>query len=131
MLMRKNIEVVAAIIQKDNQIFATERGYGSFQGQWEFPGGKMETGETREEALVREIKEELMAEINIKEYFMTIEYDYPEFHLTMHCFMCELVGDEIRLVEHSSAKWLTKEELNSVPWLPADVDIIEKLREIM
>lgn len=125
----KQIEVVAAILKDGDKILATQRGYGTFKGGWEFPGGKMEEGETREEALIREIKEELAAEISIHSYFMTVEYDYPEFHLTMHCYLCELKGEELKLLEHSACKWLSKEELDSVPWLPADVEIIEKLKE--
>ena len=122
------IEVVAAIIQKENKIFATQRGYGEWKDWWEFPGGKMEQGETPEKALKREICEELSAEINVDEYYCTIDYDYPKFHLTMHCYLCTLLTDAMHLNEHESARWLTKGELDSVNWLPADKSIIEKLK---
>lgn len=125
----KTIEVVAAIIKRDNEIFATQRGYGEFEGGWEFPGGKVEPNESLEDALVREIKEELDADITVGELLDTVEYDYPNFHLTMHCFICELVSAEVVLKEHSAAKWLTKDKLDSVDWLPADVGLIEMLRE--
>ena len=125
----KTIEVVAAIIKKNNQYFATQRGYGEFEGGWEFPGGKMEHGETPQDALVREIKEELDADITVGELIETVEYDYPKFHLTMHCFLCELVSERVVLLEHEAAKWLTKEELDSVDWLPADLSIISQLME--
>ena len=124
----KHIEVVAAIIQKDDHIFATQRGYGEWQDWWEFPGGKMEVGETPEEALKREIREELSAEINVGELLTTVEYDYPAFHLTMHCFLCSLVGEALHLNEHEAARWLTKDELDSVKWLPADEIVIRGLR---
>lgn len=127
----KTIEVVAAIIKKDDKIFATQRGYGDFQGGWEFPGGKVEPGETLEAALVREIKEELEADINVLELFDVVEYDYPKFHLTMHCFICELVSEDVVLTEHSAVKWLDKAGLDSVDWLPADLGLIEKLRELI
>ena len=122
------IEVVAAIIRKEDKIFATQRGYGEWKDWWEFPGGKMEQGETPEEALKREICEELSAEINVDEYFCTIDYDYPKFHLTMHCYLCTLLTDAMNLNEHESARWLAKGELDSVNWLPADKSIIEKLK---
>ena len=124
----KQIEVVAAIIRKGDKIFATQRGYGEWQDWWEFPGGKMEVGETPEEALVREIREELSAEINVGELLTTVEYDYPAFHLTMHCFLCTLVGEALHLNEHEAARWLTKDELDSVKWLPADEIVIEEVR---
>lgn len=124
----KIIEVVAAIIIKDDKIFATQRGYGDFKGGWEFPGGKMEDGESREEALKREIKEELDVNINIMEYLTTVNYDYPNYHLTMHCYICEVVSGEMKLLEHSAAKWLSKDELYTVDWLPADLDVVKKLR---
>lgn len=123
----KNINVVAAIIEKDGRIFATQRGYGAYKDWWEFPGGKIETGETPEEALIREIREELRAEIEVGELFRTVEYDYPEFHMIMQCFLCELISDEIELVEHEAAKWLGKEDIRSVRWLPSDIEIVEKL----
>ena len=127
----KSIEVVAAVIKKDDRIFATQRGYGEFQGGWEFPGGKVEPGETLEAALVREIKEELDAEINVKDLFDTFEYDYPKFHLTMHCFICELVSEDIVLKEHSAARWLDKAGLDTVEWLPADEGLIEQLKNLI
>ena len=110
----KQIEVVAAIIRKGDKIFATQRGYGEWKDWWEFPGGKMEVGETPEEALVREIHEELSAEISVDEYLRTVEYDYPKFHLTMHCYLCSLVTEALHLNEHEAAKWLAKDELDSV-----------------
>ena len=121
------IEVVAAIIQKEDKIFATQRGYGEWKDWWEFPGGKMEQGETPEEALKREICEELSAEINVDELFSTVDYDYPKFHLKMHCYLCTLLTDAMHLNEHESARWLAKDELDSVKWLPADKSIIDKL----
>ena len=124
----KQIEVVAAIIRKGDKIFATQRGYGEWKDWWEFPGGKMEEGETPEEALKREIREELSAEINVGELLTTVEYDYPAFHLTMHCFLCSLLTEGLHLNEHEAARWLTKDELHSVKWLPADEIVIEKLK---
>ena len=124
----KTIEVVAAIIINDGRIFATQRGYGQWQGWWEFPGGKMEGGESPQEALKREIKEELDAEIEIGELIDTIEWDYPTFHLTMHCFICSLLSDTVHLKEHEAAAWLTKDTLNSVKWLPADEGLIQTLK---
>lgn len=127
----KTIEVVAAIITKDGKYFATQRGYGDFAGGWEFPGGKIEPGETPQEALVREIKEELDADIVVGELVETVEYDYPKFHLTMHCFLCELISESLVLREHEAAKWLTAAELDTVDWLPADRDVVEKLKGLM
>ena len=127
----KKIEVVAAIISQDNQIFATQRGYGDFKGGWEFPGGKVEPGETPEAALVREIREELAVEISVGELLTTVEYDYPNFHLTMHCYLCQLTGGELRLLEHQAARWLGKGELYSVEWLPADVGIIPLVEKVL
>ena len=124
----KTIEVVAAIIKRDNKYFATQRGYGDFEGGWEFPGGKIETGETPQHALIREIKEELDADITVGELIETVEYDYPKFHLTMHCFLCELISEHVVLLEHEAAKWLSQEELDSVDWLPADLDVINHLK---
>ena len=125
----KQIEVVAAIICKEDKIFATQRGYGEWQDWWEFPGGKMEVGETAEEALVREIREELSAEISVGELLTTVEYDYPAFHLTMHCFLCTLIGDALHLNEHEAARWLSPDELDTVKWLPADEIVIDKMKE--
>jgi 8-oxo-dGTP diphosphatase len=124
----KQIEVVAAIICKDGMIFATQRGYGDFKDWWEFPGGKMEAGETPEEALKREIREELSTEICVDEFLCTVEYDYPKFHLTMHCYLCSLLTEALHLNEHEAARWLMKSELDSVKWLPADLEVVETLR---
>lgn len=126
----KTIHVVAAIIQKGNKLFATQRGYGDFKDGWEFPGGKIEHGETPQEALKREIKEELNTEIKVGELLDIVEYDYPDFHLIMHCFMCEIVSGELELLEHEAAKWLKKDELESVEWLPADVELANKLKNL-
>ena len=125
----KSIEVVAAIIQDGDRIFATQRGYGDFKDWWEFPGGKMEAGETPEQALVREIKEELSADIKVGKLLHTVEWDYPQFHLTMHCFMCSLVADAMHLNEHEAAKWLTADTLSSVKWLPADLILIPLIEQ--
>ena len=125
----KSIEVVAAIIRDGDRVFATQRGYGPWKDWWEFPGGKMEEGETEQEALVREIKEELSADIHVGKLLDTVEWDYPEFHLTMHCFMCTLSHDAMHLNEHEAAKWLNMTTLHSVKWLPADealLPLIEK-----
>ena len=124
----KTIRVVAAIILDDDKVFATQRGYGEFKDGWEFPGGKIDKGETPEEALVREIKEELDTEIEVINLLDTIEYDYPNFHLSMDCFICKIRSGTLVLKEHESAKWLTKEELYSVDWLPADLGLIPKIK---
>ena len=124
----KTVKVVAAIIIHENKIFATQRGYGEFKDGWEFPGGKIEPGETPQEALVREIKEELDIEIEVKDFLETVEYDYPEFHLSMDCFFCVIRSGELVLKEHEAAKWLTAEKLDSVDWLPADKGLIEGIR---
>ena len=123
----KQIEVVAAIICKGDKIFATQRGYGDFKDWWEFPGGKMEAGETPEEALMREIREELSTDISVDEFLCTVEHDYPNFHLTMHSYLCSLMTEALHLNEHEAAKWLAKDELSSVKWLPADVKVLEIL----
>ena len=123
----KQIEVVAAIIRKDDLIFATQRGYGDFKDWWEFPGGKVEAGETPEEALKREIREELSTEINVDEFLCTVEYDYPAFHLTMHCYLCSLLSEALHLNEHEAARWLKLEDLDSVDWLPADLEVVETI----
>ena len=123
----KQIEVVAAIICKEDKIFATQRGYGEWKDWWEFPGGKMEVGETPVEALKREIREELSTEISTDEYLCTVEYDYPQFHLTMHCYICSLLTEAIHLNEHEAAKWLEKDELDNFRWLPADLNVIQEL----
>ncbi|MCI5826884.1 MAG: (deoxy)nucleoside triphosphate pyrophosphohydrolase [Lachnospiraceae bacterium] len=132
----KTIRVVAAVIKATNEkgdpmIFATQRGYGDFKGGWEFPGGKIEAGETPQEALVREIREELETEIAVGKLIDTIEYDYPTFHLSMDCFWAEIVSGDLVLKEHEAAKWLTRDELNSVEWLPADVTLIEKVGTVL
>ena len=127
----KTIEVVAAVIRDGGRILATERGYGDFKGGWEFPGGKMEPGETPEAAVVREIEEELRVTVRPTAFIETVECDYPTFHLTMHCFMCEVVSGEITLTEHLAMKWLTKETLETVDWLPADVSVVRKLEEML
>ena len=125
----KTINVVAAIIIKDNKIFATQRGYGEFKDGWEFPGGKVEQGEAPENAIVREIKEELDTTIEVKEYFDTVEYDYPNFHLSMKCYICTVVSGKLELLEHEAAKWLDKDSLDSVAWLPADLGLVDKLKD--
>ena len=124
----KTIKVVAAVIRSNDRIFATQRGYGEFKDGWEFPGGKMEAGETPQQALVREIKEELDTEIKVGELIDTVEYDYPDFHLSMDCFWAEIVSGNLILKEHEAARWLTRDELDSVDWLPADRDLIKKIK---
>ena len=124
----KYIRVVAAVIRDDERIFATARGYGEYKGWWEFPGGKIEKGETPQQALVREIKEELTADIKVGELIHTIEYDYPEFHLSMDCFWAEVTGGQLVLKEAEAARWLGKNELDSVKWLPADLELVGKIR---
>ena len=126
----KQIEVVAAIIRTDDKIFATQRGYGDWKDWWEFPGGKMEPGETPEEALKREIQEELSTEISVDKFLCTVEYDYPKFHLTMHCYWCSLVSEGLHLNEHEAAKWLSIEQIDSVKWLPADIEVVKKIKEL-
>ena len=124
---KKTINVVAAIIIKDGSLFATQRGYGEWKDWWEFPGGKIEQGETPEEALKREIREELTTEICLEEFLCTVEYDYPKFHLTMHCYICSLLTEALHLNEHEAARWLKNNELDSVKWLPADKIVVEQL----
>lgn len=125
----KIVRVVAAVIKDNGKIFATQRGYGDYKDGWEFPGGKIEEGETPQEALKREIREELDTEVEVGELIDIIEYDYPTFHLSMDCFWCEVVSGDLVLKEHESAKWLSKDELDSVEWLPADITLVDKIRE--
>ena len=127
----KTIEVVAAIIIKNGKVFVTQRGYGEFKDWWEFPGGKIESGEGSKEALVREIREELDAEIEVGELLETIEWDYPNFHLTMHCFVCSFLSGSVHLIEHEAAAWLTSGTLRSVKWLPADEGLIPLIEELL
>ena len=127
----KEIKVVAAIIKNEDKILATKRGYGEFMNMWEFPGGKIESGETKKQALVREIKEELNIEINVDKFALDIEYQYPNFYLFMSCFMCSIKEGSIELLEHNDGKWITKEELNTLNWLPADIDAVNYLKENM
>ena len=127
----KHIEVVAAIIRRGNEIFATQRGYGEFKDWWEFPGGKIEPGESPQQALVREISEELDATIEVGELLQTVEWDYPTFHLTLHCFWCELTCEALHLNEHEAASWLDREHLRSVKWLPADYGILDEIDRVL
>lgn len=127
----KTIRVAAAVIRKNNRIFATQRGYGEFKDGWEFPGGKIEPGETPRQALAREIREELDTEINVGELIETIEYDYPTFHLSMDCFWCTVVEGSLELKEHEAARWLDRENLYSVDWLPADTGLIAKIEKLL
>ena len=126
----KNIKVVAAIIKHDGKIFATQRGYGEFKDGWEFPGGKIEEGESPEEALAREIKEELNAEIKVEDHLITVDTDYPNFHITMHCYWAEVISGELTLLEHEAAKWLPVDDklLDRVAWLPADVEVVKAIQ---
>lgn len=127
----KQIHVVAAIIKADNKIFATQRGYGEFQGMWEFPGGKIEANESKETALIREIKEELDVDIQVDDWITRLEYDYPNFHLSMDCFFASIISGEMVLKEHMAAKWLGGDELDAVEWLPADIILIEQLKSML
>ena len=126
----KSIEVVAGVIKDGERVFATQRGYGDFKDFWEFPGGKMEPGETPQQALARELKEELAIDVSVGEFIRTVDYDYPAFHLTMHCFYCTSAGGKApELLEHEAARWLTRAELHSVNWLPADVEVVKALEK--
>ncbi|MCD7716364.1 MAG: (deoxy)nucleoside triphosphate pyrophosphohydrolase [Lachnospiraceae bacterium] len=125
----KTVKVVAAVIRHENKIFATQRGYGEFKDGWEFPGGKVEPGETEQEALMREIREELDTVIEVGEQITRVEYDYPMFHLSMNCFWAEVVSGDLVLKEHEAARWLSKEELYSVEWLPADLELIGMIKK--
>ena len=125
----KTIEVVAAMIRQGDRVLATQRGYGPWKDYWEYPGGKVEPGETPEQALVREIREELDTEVSVDKYLTTIEWDYPEFHLTMHCYVCSLLSESLHLNEHEADRWLTADQLESVRWLPADEQLIPLIRE--
>ena len=128
---RTQIKVAAAIIMKEGKIFATQRGYGEFKDGWEFPGGKIEQGETPAQALKREIKEELDIEIEVGDLFEIVEYDYPDFHLTMYCFFCAIKSGKLVLKEHEAARWLTVESLDSIDWLPADIALIKKIKDAL
>ena len=125
----KPIRVVAAVIHKNGMIFATQRGYGAYKDYWEIPGGKIEPGETPEAALIREIKEELNTTISIERFLTTVEYDYPEFHLSMDCYWCSILEGNLDLIEHESASWLSNYHLHDVNWLPADLQLIERLEQ--
>ncbi|MGN0231809.1 MAG: (deoxy)nucleoside triphosphate pyrophosphohydrolase [Muribaculaceae bacterium] len=127
----RSIEVVAAIIMDGEKIFATQRGYGEWKGWWEFPGGKIDVGESPEEALIREIREELATEIAIDSFLTTTEHDYPSFHLTMHCFICHVLNGQLTLLEHEAARWLAPRQLDEIKWLPADVTVIPMLRQYL
>lgn len=127
----KTVRVVAAIIIENDKVFATQCGYGEFKDGWEFPGGKIEPGETPEEAIVREIKEELDTEVEVIELLDTVEYDYPNFHLSMGCFICKIKSGDLVLKEHEAAKWLTKDTLGSVEWLPADMGLVREIEKYL
>ena len=127
--MMKTIRVVAAVIRNEEKIFATARGYGDYKGWWEFPGGKIENGETPKQALIREIREELTVEISVGELIKTVEYDYPNFHLSMDCFWAEVLFGQLELKEAEEARWLSREELLDVKWLPADLELVETIRQ--
>ena len=127
----KTVKVAAAVILKDGAVFATQRGYGPWKDWWEFPGGKIEAGECPQEALVREIREELDTEVEVGELLETVEWDYPDFHLTMHCFICSLLSESMRLNEHEAAVWLTRETLDTVRWLPADEGVVSRISMLL
>lgn len=130
-MKKKIVEVVAAVIRDQDKIFATQRGYGEFKDGWEFPGGKIESGETPQQALIREIQEELDTEIEVGKLIDIVEYDYPTFHLKMHCFWARIKKGDLILKEHEASKWLTKETIHSVDWLPADLGLIDKIEELL
>ena len=129
----KSIEVVAGVLTRTQngvvEFFATARGYGNYKGFWEFPGGKMEAGETREQALARELREELAVQVEVGDFICTVEHDYPNFHLTMHCFYCSMVGGELTLLEHEAARWVPLGDLDSLKWCPADIKVVENLKK--
>lgn len=127
----KTIEVVAGVIRDGEKIFATQRGYGDCKDGWEFPGGKMEPGETPQQALARELREELAVEVDVDEFICTVDYDYPKFHLTMHCFYCTVVSGELKLLEHEAARWLDASQLRDVDWLPADIEVVKAIEKAL
>lgn len=127
----KTIHVTAAVIIENGKVFATQRGYGKFKDGWEFPGGKVEEGETPKQALVREIREELDTEVEVQDLIDTVEYDYPDFHLSMECFQCRIKSGNLVLKEHEAARWLTKDTIEGVAWLPADIDIVGKIKRML
>lgn len=127
----KTIEVVAGVIRDGEKIFATQRGYGDCKDGWEFPGGKMEPGETPQQALARELREELAVEVDVDEFICTVDYDYPKFHLTMHCFYCTVISGELKLLEHEAARWLDASQLHDVDWLPADIEVVKAIEKTL
>lgn len=127
----KTIEVVAGVIRDGEKIFATQRGYGDCKDGWEFPGGKMEPGETPQQALARELREELAVEVDVDEFICTVDYDYPKFHLTMHCFYCTVISGELKLLEHEAARWLSASQLHDVDWLPADIEVVKAIEKAL
>lgn len=129
--MTKTVEVAAAILIEDHKMFAAERGYGTWKGWYELPGGKVEPGESGEEALIREMREELEVDVEIQKFVQTIEYDYPDFHLILHCYLCEIVGGKLKLLEHKEAKWLSGGEIPSVRWLPADELLFDTFQRLL
>ena len=127
----KTIEVVAGVIRDGEKIFATQRGYGDCKDGWEFPGGKMEPGEIPQQALARELREELAVEVEVNEFICTVDYDYPKFHLTMHCFYCTVISGELKLLEHEAARWLDASQLRDVDWLPADIEVVKAIEKAL
>lgn len=127
----KTIEVVAGVIRDGEKIFATQRGYGDCKDGWEFPGGKMEPSETPQQALARELREELAVEVDVDEFICTVDYDYPKFHLTMHCFYCTVISGELKLLEHEAARWLSASQLRDVDWLPADIEVVKAIEKAL